>query len=161
MQREKNYFLRMDYDISKLAGQRKYQNQKKNVSKASETKSRSVYVYGKCDKSRNVRAIADRASHHRIRNIVRNTIARGELHDISSMPPSTSRLQRHTSRSWVTNLKGGNGHYHRKQVECIVSVPKSRDQDGNIVPTWNGPKHRFNTRSLTWNITNYNQTLSD
>lgn len=157
----------MDYKEYKSAGIRKYQNKKINRryttvgGTQTQKYSRSVYVYGKYDKSRNVRRIADRHSHHRVRNMIRNSIAKGDLQDHTSLPGSTSRLQRGTSRSWITNYKSSNGHYRRrKTMTDNITVPKPRDPDGNLKPKYASPSSvysRFDQQKMKWILVKYSQ----
>lgn len=168
MYRKENiYFSQsMDYYASKQFGVNKLKNnKKKNIDK---NVSRSKYNYGKCDKSRNVRKIADRASHHRIRNIIRNAESKGIL-DLETMPGSTSNLKRcnkksrDASRSWLTNLKT-NSVGNKKQGRALTFTethPKLRDKYGNIVPDlhsyWSYARNRFNIKTLQWSVTEYKQ----
>ena len=84
----------MDLETIKSRGAHKETYKKKNLGKYCKHKSRSVHT--KLDKNRTARKEADRHSHHRRRNHVRNVISHYSPNDIdnSLMPPISSAKQR-------------------------------------------------------------------
>jgi hypothetical protein len=92
------------YETSKQSG---YENYQKDLEhRGPESKDgRSKHYYGKIDKLvRGIRRKADRHSHHRRRNAVRNVIAKGNISGTESLPPPSSTKSCGNSYGWSSSI---------------------------------------------------------
>ena len=82
----------------KTRGEQHYQGKLKHGRTSKSGRSR--FAWGKMDKVRHVRRVADRHSHHRRRSHVRRMEAHDQLEGLESMPApsSTGRQAKHKSR---------------------------------------------------------------
>jgi hypothetical protein len=94
----------MEYETMKEFGANKFKHHKQSQL----TGIRSLNWWGSNDKHRGLRRVADRHSHHRRRNHLRNKIASGSLNGIEDCPPPSSTKKKGCADGWswkISNRK--------------------------------------------------------
>jgi hypothetical protein len=94
----------MDYETVKKWGKNRFEHHKQTQA----TGLRSLDWFGSNNKHRGMRQKADRHSHHRRRNHIRNKISSGNLQGIEDVPPPSSSKQRKYESGWshkISNRK--------------------------------------------------------